>query len=137
MVSASLAVSLRAGQDSMETLLGGETLRTVYVYVYIYVHGHRAHIFLGKEILKNTKPCDSSKINCCQEASSDGVLTKMSPLLGAHMFIWNGHLLVRFLQPISPPDLSLHPSFGSSGLMTFDARRLGNGRMRPSVKKIH
>lgn len=92
-------------------------------------------IFLGKEILKNTEPPDSSKINCCQEASSDGVLTKMFSLSGAHMFIWNGHLLVRFLQPISLPDLSLHPSFGSSGLMIFDARRLENGRMRPLVKK--
>lgn len=38
MVSASLAVSLRAGQDSMETLLGGETLRTVYAYTHIYIY---------------------------------------------------------------------------------------------------
>lgn len=98
--------------------MGGGTLRTVYVYIHVYVYTHthvQGSYILGKEVLKSTKPPDSSKINCCQEARSDGVLTQMFPLWGAHTFICNGHLLVRFLEPVSSPDLSLHPSFGSSG----------------------
>lgn len=51
---------------------------------YACAYTHRAPV-LGKEILKSTKPPDNSKINCCQEASSDGASIQMFPLQDARV----------------------------------------------------
>ena len=49
----------------------------------MYTHtGTQGPCVLGKEVLKSINPPDSSKINHCQKASSDSVLTQMFPLWG-------------------------------------------------------
>lgn len=66
----------------------------VYIHVYIDTHTHRAPV-LGKEILKSTKPSDSSKINSCQGASSDGASIQMFPL-------WDARVCEAMTTPFSP-----------------------------------